>query len=168
MTATTPTSQEAVVKALASRGELTNAEIATATGLGRSTVGKTLAALEQAGMARRNPGGHEGGRRLPDRWSVGSSDEASRPNSSACRLRPGQLDALVLDFINTHGDDAPVGATAVAKALARSAGAVGNCLIRLAAADQVRQVSDKPRRYSRATTQSSKRGRTRRRRKEDS
>ena len=40
-----------------------------------------------------------------------------------------------------------MGATVVAKALGRSAGAVGNCLTRLAAAGQVFQISDKPRRY---------------------
>jgi biotin operon repressor len=128
MTAVKQTSEEAVVKALASQRELTNAEIAAATGLGRSTVVKTLAALERAGMAGRTPGGREGGRRLPDRWSIGSSDEASQGGPSTGRLRPGQLDALVLDFIDTHVNDAPAGATAVAKALGRSAGAVGNCL----------------------------------------
>jgi len=89
MTAAKPTSEEVVVTALASQGELTNAEIATTTGLGRSTVGKTLAALERAGMARRSPGGRDGGRRLPDRWSVGASDEPSPPGSSTGRLRPG-------------------------------------------------------------------------------
>jgi DNA-binding transcriptional ArsR family regulator len=168
MTATKTTSEEAVVKALASQGEITSAEIATATGLGRSTVGKTLASLERAGMARRNPGGRERGRRLPDRWSVSSSDEPSPPGSPTGRLHPGQLDGLVLAFINTHGKDAPVGATAVANALGRSAGAVGNCLARLAAAGQVRQISDRPRRYSSTTPASSKRGRSRRSLKEES
>lgn len=167
MTAGKTTSEETVVKALTSHGELTGAEIAAATGLGRSTVAKTLAALERAGMARRAPGGREAGRRLPDRWSIGSSDEPSRPDSSARRLRPGQLDGLVLDYINSHNEDAPVGATAVAKALGRSAGAVGNCLIRLAATDQVRRVSEKPRRYS-SVGPSGKHGRTRRARKEES
>jgi len=61
-----------------------------------------------------------------------------------------------------------VGATAVAKALGRSAGAVGNCLTRLAAAGQVRQVSEKPRRYSSAVQRSSKRGRRRGPREEES
>jgi len=157
-----------VVTALASQGELTNAEIATATGLGRSTVGKTLAALERVGMARRSPGGRDGRRRLPDRWSVGSSGEPSPPGSSTGRLRPGQLDGLVLDFLNGQGEDAVVGATAVAKALGRSAGAVGNCLARLTGAGQVHQVSEKPRRYTSATPASSKRGRARRSRKEES
>ena len=168
MTAGKPSSEEAVIRALASQGELTNAEIAAATGLGRSTVGKTLAGLERAGMARRSRGRREGGRRLPDRWSVGSTDERSSAGSSAQRLRPGQLDGLVLEFVNTHGKDAAVGATAVAKGLGRSAGAVGNCLIRLAAAGQVRQVSERPRRYSSATPPSGKRGRARRSRKEKS
>jgi Sugar-specific transcriptional regulator TrmB len=168
MIAAKPTSEEVVVTALASQGELTNAEIATATGLGRSTVGKTLAALERAGMARRSPSGREGGRRLPDRWSVGSSDEPSPPGSPTGRLRPGQLDGLVLDFVKSHGKDAPVGATAVAKALGRSAGAVGNCLTRLAAARLVHQVSEKPRRYASAIPASRKRGRARRSRREES
>jgi DNA-binding transcriptional ArsR family regulator len=168
MTAAKLTSEEAVIKALASQGELTSAEIATATGLGRSTVTKALAALEREGMTGRNPGGREGRRRLPDRWSVASDDRPAAAGSSAQRLRPGQLDGLVLDFVNGQGKDAVVGATAVAKALGRSAGAVGNCLARLTAAGQMRQVSERPRRYSSATTPSTKRGRTRRSRKEQS
>jgi biotin operon repressor len=161
-------SEEAVAKTLASRGDLTGAEIAGATGLGRSTVGKTLAALEQVGMARRSPGGRKAGRRLPDRWSVGSRSEPDSAQPSTQRLRPGQLDGLVLEFIDAQGNDATVAATAVAKALGRSAGAVGNCLTRLAAAGRVRQVGEKPRRYSRATSASSKRGRTRQSRKGES
>jgi DNA-binding transcriptional ArsR family regulator len=141
MTSTKPTSEETVAKLLASREELTAAEIATAIGLGRSTVGKTLAALERMGMARRSRGGREGGRRLPHRWSAGSRDERSPAQSSTQRLGPGQLDRLVLEFVNAHGKDTPLGVTAVAKALGRSAGAVGNCLVRLSAARHVRQVS---------------------------
>jgi predicted ArsR family transcriptional regulator len=161
-----PTTEEAVAKALASGDELTGAEIATATGLGRSTVGKGLAGLERTGAARRHPGGRDGRRRLPDRWSVAQSDEPSRPTSSAQRLRPRQLDGLVLEHVNSQ--ETAVGATAVAKALGRSAGAVGNCLTRLAAAGQVRQVSHKPRRYGRTTPGSSKRSRTSRPRKQGS
>jgi DNA-binding IclR family transcriptional regulator len=167
MTSTKPTSEEAVVKLLASREELTGPEIAAATGLGRSTVGKTLAALERMGMARRSAGGREG-RRLPDRWSVGSRDEPSPARSSTQRLRPGQLDGLVLAFVDANGKDAPVGVTAVAKGLGRSAGAVGNCLVRLSAAGHVRQVSEHPRRYRSAATRSSRRGESRRSRKETS
>jgi DNA-binding IclR family transcriptional regulator len=140
------TSEEAVVKALASGNDLTRAEIVAATGLGRSTVGKTLIALEHRGTVRRCPGGRGERRPLPDRWSAGQTGGTSPSTAATRRLRPGQLDRLVLDYINSQG--AAVGATVVARALGRSGGAVGNCLTRLAAAGQVLQVSDKPRRYS--------------------
>jgi DNA-binding transcriptional ArsR family regulator len=55
MTSTKHTSEELVVKTLASRGELTIAEIASAAGLGRSTVGATLAVLERARTAHPPP-----------------------------------------------------------------------------------------------------------------
>jgi hypothetical protein len=64
------------------------------------------------------------------------------------RLKPGQLDGLVLAYLKENADTAPHAPTAVAKALERSSGAVGNCLVRLTEAKKVRQVSDKPRRYS--------------------
>ncbi|MGH2947557.1 MAG: MarR family transcriptional regulator [Solirubrobacteraceae bacterium] len=157
MSAAKPSSEEAVAKALASGDELTGAEIATAIGLGRSTVGKALAALERDGTVRRRRGERDGRRRLPDRWSIGPADKGDAPARAATqRLRPGQLDGLVLDYIDSQGKRAAVGATAVAKALGRSTGAVGNCLTRLAAAGRVRQVSDKPRRYSSATAASGK------------
>jgi predicted transcriptional regulator len=168
MTSTKPKSEEAVAKLLASREELTAAEIATAAGLGRSTVGKALAALERAGMAHRSLGGREDRRRVPDRWSVGSRDERSPVRSSTQRLGPGQLDGLVLRFVNARGKDTPLGVTTVAKALGRSAGAVGNCLVRLATAGQVRQVSEHPRRYRSAGTRSSTRGGSGRSREEKS
>jgi hypothetical protein len=75
-------------KALTSGSELTSAEIAAATGLGRSTPGKALATLERRGMVR-HPGERDA-RRLPDRWSASST-------SATPRLRPGQFDGLVLD-----------------------------------------------------------------------
>lgn len=151
MTTAKLTSEDTVVNALASASDLISAEIATATGLGRSTVGNALVSLERAGTVHRDPGGRDGRRRLPDRWSGGQADDTSSPASATQRLRPGQLDGLVLDYINSHGKQAAVGATAVAKALGRSGGAVGNCLTRPAAAGSVRKVSDKPRRY-RSTT----------------
>jgi DNA-binding MarR family transcriptional regulator len=49
MTAAKLTSEEAVIKALASQGELTSAEIATATGLGRSTVTRRSGRLSAKG-----------------------------------------------------------------------------------------------------------------------
>ena len=165
MSAAKPTSQEAAAKALASGNEMSGAEIAAATGLGRSTVGKALVALERAGVVRRHPGGRDGRGRVADRWSVGQSAKPSPPTCSAQRLRPGQLDGLVLGYIESQARDTAVGATAVARALGRSAGAVGNCLTRLAAAGRVRQVSDEPRRYTSATASTTKRTRSRRPRK---
>ena len=64
MSAAKPTREEAVAKALASDNETTRAEIATATGLDRSTVGKALAALQRAGSVRRHQGGRDGRARV--------------------------------------------------------------------------------------------------------
>jgi hypothetical protein len=153
MTSTKPTSEEVVVRTLASRGEMTIAQITATTVLGRSTVGKTLAALDRAAIARRRPGGREGGRRLADRWALGSGGE-----QPARRLRPGELDGLVLEFVNAHQNDTPVGVVAVAKALERSAGVVGNCLTRLATAGKLEQVSEHPWRYRSATPPKKRRG----------
>jgi DNA-binding transcriptional ArsR family regulator len=107
VTADKPISEEAVVKALASGSDLASAEIAKVTGLARSTVGKALAALERDRMVRRDPGGRDGRRKLPDRWSLGSTDEHDTPTrSSTSRLRPGQLDELVRGYIDLVGKDA--------------------------------------------------------------
>jgi len=66
------------------------------------------------------------------------------------RLKPGQLDGLVLTFLKKNSKSGPHGPGAIANALERSSGAVGNCLVRLTKAKQVSQDSDKPRRYSHA------------------
>lgn len=64
------------------------------------------------------------------------------------RLRPGQLDCLVLDYMKGHHKEGPLTATAVAKGLGgRSAGAVANCLTRLAEDGKVRQAKRTPRAY---------------------
>lgn len=64
------------------------------------------------------------------------------------RLRPGQLDALVLTYLRKHKDDGPLTATTVAKGLGgRSAGAVSNCLLRLVKDKKVRQATKTPRAY---------------------
>lgn len=64
------------------------------------------------------------------------------------RLRPGQLDPLVLAYMRKHKADAPLTATAVGKGLGRSAGAVANCLVRLTQEGKVRQEKRKPRAYA--------------------
>jgi hypothetical protein len=64
------------------------------------------------------------------------------------RLRPGELDGLVLAYLKKHTKDGPLTATAVAKGLGgRSAGAVANCLSRLAKQKKVRQAKREPRAY---------------------
>jgi predicted transcriptional regulator len=157
MTSAKTRTEDALVKVLTSRGGLTSAEIASVIGVGRSTISKSLAALERAGAAHRSPGGHGDRRRLPDRWSL-----TTRRKRSPARLSPGELDGLVLEFVNSRTEDTPVSVTAVATALGRSAGAVGNCLARLARAGRLEQVSEHPRRYRRATSGSSKRAARRR------
>jgi hypothetical protein len=68
------------------------------------------------------------------------------------RLKPGELDGLVLAYLKEHADSAPHGPGAVARDLSKSSGAVQNCLVRLTKAKRVRQDNDKPRRYSLAAS----------------
>lgn len=64
------------------------------------------------------------------------------------RLRPGQLDGLVLGYLRKHEADGPLTATAVAKGIGgRSAGAVANCLARLAKRKEARLAKKSPRAY---------------------
>lgn len=141
-TKTTQTTIEKVHAALLANPGNTAADLATITGLGRSTVTKQLATLERTGQATRSAGNRHGGRRLPDRWST-----AHPPGDPSGRLRPGQLNQLVLTHITDHPDAARHTPITVAKALGRSSGAVANCLARLTATGQLRQTSNKPRRY---------------------
>jgi predicted transcriptional regulator len=161
-----------VAEALAmATSEVTVAELAERTGLGASTVGKALTALEQRGQARRSPGGQDKGRRRPDRWAsvpVTTVPGRSAPATAATsetpaetagsvapapdrsrredRLGRGKLAGLVLDSLHAGGGQ-PMTAGAVAKTLDRSAGAVSNCLQRLADGGQVSLVEQSPRRY---------------------
>jgi hypothetical protein len=63
------------------------------------------------------------------------------------RLRPGELDGLVLAFMRKHKGDGPLTATAIGKGIGRSVGAVANCLARLVKDKKVRQAKRKPRSY---------------------
>lgn len=63
------------------------------------------------------------------------------------RLRPGELDGLVLAYMRKHETDGPLTASMIGKAIERSSGAVANCLRRLAKAKKVRQAKRKPRSY---------------------
>lgn len=64
------------------------------------------------------------------------------------RLRPGELDGLVLAYMRKHGDDGPLTPSAIGKGIGRSSGAVANCLTRLAKAKTVREAKRKPRAYA--------------------
>jgi hypothetical protein len=68
-------------------------------------------------------------------------------HTSSKRLRPGELDGLVLAYMRKHEKEGPLTASAIGKAIERSSGAVSNCLLRLAKAKKVRQAKRKPRSY---------------------
>ncbi|HTZ44887.1 MAG TPA: MarR family transcriptional regulator [Jatrophihabitans sp.] len=155
---------ERVREALATHAGSTATELAEAAGLGKSTVGKALAVLEAAGLARRDtPAVEAGGRRPAARWSPvaashsatdggqRSTDNASGDQSPVDfaggeRLRPGQLGTLVLEYLVAHAQE-QVGPAALGKALNRSTGAVANALTRLADSGDAVLVSETPRRY---------------------
>jgi spore coat polysaccharide biosynthesis protein SpsF (cytidylyltransferase family) len=67
--------------------------------------------------------------------------------TKAKRLRPGELDKLVLAHLKKHEADGPLSASAIAKGIERSSGAVANCLVRLVKAKKVHQAKRKPRSY---------------------
>lgn len=64
------------------------------------------------------------------------------------RLRPGELDKLVLAYMGKHQDDGPLTASVIGKGIKRSSGAVANCLTRLAKQKKVRQAKQRPRAYA--------------------
>jgi len=66
----------------------------------------------------------------------------------AKRLRPGELDGLVLTHMRKHAGDGPLTASAIGKGIGRSSGAVANCLARLTKDKRVRQAKRKPRAYA--------------------
>lgn len=154
---TTISASDAVARAVTVRPGSTAAELAAVTGLGRSTVSKSLAALEVSGVARRELGGRDGARRLPDRWlsaldshttAVAGGKAPAAGSVTAGRLGKGELGAMVLEYLSTHPDD-EVGPTVVARVLGRSQGAVANALTKLATSGHAELTSEAPRRYRR-------------------
>jgi DNA-binding IclR family transcriptional regulator len=67
--------------------------------------------------------------------------------AKAKRLRPGELDGLVLAHLAEHKGGGALTATAIGKGIERSAGAVANCLVRLVRDGKVRQAKKRPRAY---------------------
>jgi len=154
-----------LLDALAERPDASAAELADAAGIGRSTASKLLVTLAAQGRVLRRPGGHQGGRRTPERWTlitttattwdttVASTARPATPAVVADRSRPaagrlgaGQLQELV-EACLAQRPDQPLSATAVAKTLDRSAGAVANALQTLASQGRVVQAHTNPRRY---------------------
>ena len=138
----------AVLDALAAHPDATANELAMASGLGRSTVTKALAALVADGRVRRQEGARSGGGRQPDRFAV--AKPLTRRKVDNQRLGKGELRVLVLHHLQSRPGEA-VTPTAVAKDLGRSAGAVGNALERLVASGEVVPTGTAPRRYAAAS-----------------
>jgi hypothetical protein len=63
------------------------------------------------------------------------------------RLRPGELDGLVLSYMCKHEGEKPLTASAIGKGVGKSSGAVANCLARLAKVKKVRLAKKTPRAY---------------------
>ncbi|MCW2995248.1 MAG: transcriptional regulator [Conexibacter sp.] len=124
-----------LLEALTEKPESTAAELAEATGLGRSTISRLLAKLQRDDQVTRTRGERDGRRRGADQWSKTTSE----------RLRPGQLDDIVMKHMLTLTE--PAGSVAVGRALGRSTGAVANCMKRRAKVGDLKQVEDKPLRY---------------------
>jgi hypothetical protein len=178
------TSHEATVtKAVKENPGATIDAVAQHARIARSTAGKTLGLLTEAGVLTRHEGGRDGRKRLPDRFTLkdvelpadaksrksaaepassskpskakaagsgnGKRSTSGKPSASGKleRLKAGGLEPLVLAYLKEHKGDAPHGPSQVAKALGRSSGAVGNCLVRLTDAEKTKCVSDKPLRY---------------------
>jgi DNA-binding MarR family transcriptional regulator len=153
-------SDDTIIEALATEGEVTAADLADRLGIGQSTAAKRLATLEGTGSVLRQPGGRVNGVRVADHWSVatvGADNDASNatktdatnpaaPKSGGKRLERGALGALVRDYLAARPDE-DLGPSQVGKALGRSQGAVSNALARLEAAGEARLVSVTPRRY---------------------
>jgi hypothetical protein len=74
--------------------------------------------------------------------------KAKKAGTSTGRLRPGELDGLVVTYMKKHEGDLPLTASAIAKGIGRSSGAVANCLARMAKQKKVRQAKRKPRAYA--------------------
>lgn len=192
-----PSHDEAVTTAVKEYPGATIEGVAEQAGVGRSTAGKVLGRLAQAGEVVRHEGGRDGRQRLPDRFTLkgvelpaayasgrasdghkggepaaksatskpgrtkaarsrSGKQSAVRKASSASkqsgagkpeRLKAGELEPLVLAYLKENKGTAPHGPSQVAKALGRSSGAVGNCLVRLTDAKKAKRVTDKPLRY---------------------
>jgi len=123
-------------------------DICAALKISSTSARKYLAGLTVDEKVHREEGGREGRRKLSDVFSLPGNKPTRRATAKSQngRLRPGELDKHVLGYMRGHKQDAPHSPSAVAKGIARSTGAVANCLARMDG-KQVRLVKPKPRRY---------------------
>lgn len=113
-----------IVLALLGKDGTTAAELSDRAGLGRSTVTKALASLLDQGLALREQGGHEGARRIADRWFAAPA--AAPPRAAAGDGRAeAQLDAEASDGEAVAVDSAPVGGEQAAERADAGAGGEG-------------------------------------------
>ncbi|HTJ72633.1 MAG TPA: MarR family transcriptional regulator [Actinospica sp.] len=86
----------------------TAAGLAERAGLARSTVTKALAALLDQGLAVRQDGGHEGARRIADRWfaTPGATPPPAATHDDQPVARPGTDDEAILNAASAEDGDA--------------------------------------------------------------
>lgn len=106
--------------------------------------GKPAAKAGEKSAKAKDKGG--GGKKLKAAKSAGGASGRGSRNGPE-RLRPGQLDGLVLSFMHKNEKDLPMSPGAIAKGIGRSSGAVANCLERLAKAKKARLAKKAPRAY---------------------
>jgi predicted ArsR family transcriptional regulator len=153
---TAPNTTDRLLAILTAHPGSTVTELSELAGLGRSTVGKCLVALEADGRATRALGERAGARRGADHWNAVTARPASKrrrggdtrtDTANQARLRKGELRAMVLAHLQADAGEAST-PTAVAAALGRSAGAVSNAMVTLVNEGAIAQVSDRPRRFT--------------------
>ncbi|WP_208883959.1 hypothetical protein [Streptomyces armeniacus] len=111
-----------IFEALTAHPGSTTADLAQTAAVGRSTAGKALTALEDQGLAVREPGDRTPGHRTPDRWRPAphTAPDTPHPANEANNAAPGQEDNATpasatndehADTTESHttpqGDDAP-------------------------------------------------------------
>jgi len=163
--------EEKLWQALQDAPGSTAAALSVAAAIGKSTAPKILTLWEKDGLVTRTAGIADGGSRPADRWSITATDqltddqptddqpaavtessEDSEQQEKSHRLAPGALRGMVEDYLRDNtGEFSP---NAIGKALKRSSGAVHNALEKLVEIGYAVRTSDKPKKFSLATTTS--------------
>lgn len=112
-----PPAAATVLSLLDAQEAATAADMAERSGLGRSTVTKALSTLHEAGLAVRQEGGHEGIRRIADRWFAAPATTAPGTDADveAQAADHGDAHAAVAEPVKANDEDSaadPVSTTA--------------------------------------------------------